>query len=498
MVFRIVFGLALGLVSLYGDEPQQEPRMVDLNVVADDSRGRPVTDLTRDDFRVTDSGKLQTVAFFRHRDSGPVEAPKLEPNEYSNRAGANVPRATLILFDLLNEKFDTRGITANELIHDLGSLETADYVYLYLLTLDGRLYAVHGLPGAGGEPNMPGGAPWTSRIKPLLDQAMKTVLQPRTVDIDEAIRVQMTFHALDEIAAELSRVPGRKSLVWITDGVPIVLGPEVSDTGDWVDFQPLVRRMSEGFDRSEVSIYPVRTVMLGSPDNVDGADSNGMNSIDTLNQFAQMTGGRADTGKDIGRSVRQAVNDMRTSYEIGYYPQQENWDGKFHKLAVTCTRKGVRIQTKTGYYAWRDDPGAKSEQAIGSAMSTAFDAAEIGLRAKLSPDPKGGSTVRLDAHIDAHDVALVHEGDQYKAQLRLAIVGYVPGVQPQPGPPIPLDLHFSAQDRETALQQGIGFVRSVALPAEVGTVRLIVFDRGSNAIGAVTMPVPAGAPAKPK
>jgi hypothetical protein len=238
--------------------------------------------------------------------------------------------------------------------------------------------------------------------------------------------------------------------------------------------------------------------MLGSPDNVDGADSNGMNSIDTLNQFAQMTGGRADTGKDIGRSVRQAVNDMRTSYEIGYYPQQENWDGKFHKLAVTCTRKGVRIQTKTGYYAWRDDPGAKSEQAIGSAMSTAFDAAEIGLRAKLSPDPKGGSTVRLDAHIDAHDVALVHEGDQYKAQLRLAIVGYVPGVQPQPGPPIPLDLHFSAQDRETALQQGIGFVRSVALPAEVGTVRLIVFDRGSNAIGAVTMPVPAGAPAKPK
>jgi hypothetical protein len=157
----------------------------------------------------------------------------------------------------------------------------------------------------------------------------------------------------------------------------------------------------------------------------------------------------------------------------------------------------VRIQTKTGYYAWRDAPGVKSEQAIGSAISTTFDAAEIGLRANLSPDPKGGRTVRLDAHIDAQDVALVHEGDQYEAQLRVAIVGYVPGVQPQPGPPIPLDVHLSAQDRDKALQEGIGFVRSVALPEDAKAVRLIVFDRGSNAIGSVTMPVPAGAPGKP-
>jgi hypothetical protein len=56
--------------------------------------------------------------------------------------------------------------------------------------------------------------------------------------------------------------------------------------------------MSEGFDRSDVSIYPVRTVMLGSPDNVDGASRSGMDSIDTLDQFAQMTGGRPDAGKD--------------------------------------------------------------------------------------------------------------------------------------------------------------------------------------------------------
>ena len=86
--------------------------MVDLNVVALDSHGQAVTDLTRDEFRVSDNGKPQTIAFFRHRDSTlGAMFPRWRPNEFSNRGRANVPRATLILFDLLNETFGTRGAT---------------------------------------------------------------------------------------------------------------------------------------------------------------------------------------------------------------------------------------------------------------------------------------------------------------------------------------------------------------------------------------------------
>jgi VWFA-related protein len=493
VIFRPVFGLVLslapGLALLYGHEPQQqELQMVDLNVVALDNHGQAVTDLTRDQFRVTDNGKPQTIAFFRHRDSALGAVPTLGPNESSNRGGANVPRATLILFDLLNERFGTRGATANRLVHDLESLESADYVYLYCLALDGRLVPVHGLPGPEDEPapagGAPGGAPWTRQIKPLLDRAMRTLATVRPIDdLDPTYRVQLTYAALNAVAAELSRVPGRKSLVWLTDGVPIELGPNRSDTGDFVDFTPLLRQMSEAFDRSGVAIYPARQVLLGSPESMGGPGTTGMGSIDTLDQFAQMTGGRPDGGKDIGAAVRQAVTDMRTSYQIGYYPPAGNWDNKFHKLRVTCTRKEVRIQAKTGYYAWEDPPGSRSAQAIDSATSTTFDAAEIGLR--------------VDAHIDAHDLALVHAGDAYNGELRLAIVGYAPGVEPNRGPVTPLDLHLSAQDYDKALQQGISFVQDMALAQEIKTVRFIVFDRGSNAIGSVSMQAPPVAPGKP-
>jgi len=477
--------------------------MVDLNVVAIDSHGAPVHDLTRDELRVTDSGRPETIAFFRLRDSKRGLVQPLGLNEVSNRSANNIPRATLILFDLLNEGFGTRGTAANQLIHDLGDLETPEYVYLYLLTLDGRLFPVHGLPpqGAVGPPE---DAPWTRQIKPLMEGALRGVQQTRPVDIDVAVRVQITYSALSAIAAELSRVPGHKNIVWITDGVPIELGPNRSDTGDYVDFTPLLRQMSDEFDRSGVAIYPVRQVMLGTPTHIDdGPDPapanstfSGLGSIDTLGQFAELTGGRPDAGKDIGAAVRQAINDARSSYQIGYYPPEKNWDDKYHKLRVTCTRKGVRIQAKAGYYAWREGPGGKAEEAIESAIPTTFDAAEIGLRATLSPDPKGGRTERLEARIDAQDVLLVHEGNLYNGQLRLAVVGYDPASRPLRGPVIPLDLHYSAEERDRALQQGIVFSQNVTITEELKRIRLVVFDRGSNAIGSVTIPVGEATPGK--
>jgi VWFA-related protein len=504
-IFRIrtvlVPCLALGMAQLYGNPPwqlygdntpQPEPQMVELNVVALDAKGQPVTDLTRDELRVTDSNKPQTITLFRHRDDALSAPPTLGPNEVSNRGRDNVPRATMILFDLLNERFGTRGGTANRLVHDLESLESADYVYLYCLTLDGRLIPVHGLPGPEEEAQPAGGAPWTRQIKPLMDRAMRSFTQLRPVDEeDPTYRIQLTYAALNVAAGELARAPGRKSLVWLTDGVPIELGPNRTWNGQALDFTPQLRQMTETFDRAGVAIYPARQVMMGSPESMGGPGTTGLGSIDTLAQFAELTGGRPDAGKDIGAAVRQAITDARTSYQIGYFPPESNWDDKFHKLRITCTRKGVKIQAKTGYYAWHEPAGARSQQAIASVIATTFDAAEIGLRASLSRNEKDPRRVRLDAHVDVHDVAFVHEGDSDRAELRYSVMGFAPGSQPLVGPVTPLDLRLSRQDLDKASQEGIAIQQDLSLGAEITRVRLAVFDRGSNAIGSVTIAIPA-------
>ncbi len=235
--------LALAWVPLRGDNPPQtETQLVDLNVIALDRRGQPVTDLTRDDFQVTDAGKPQQIVFFRHNHARLWPAPPLQPNEFWNRRGANIPHATVVLFDLMNQSFSTRGLGTNQLTYYLESLESADYLYLYFITIDGRIYSVHGLPNAQAETATPEQAPWTKDARRIIDQATRDVTRVRPTFMDVALRVQLTYRALESLAAELSRVPGRKNLVWITDGVPIELGPQRSDTGDFVDFTPLLRR----------------------------------------------------------------------------------------------------------------------------------------------------------------------------------------------------------------------------------------------------------------
>jgi hypothetical protein len=54
---------------------------------------------------------------------------------------------------------------------------------------------------------------------------------------------------------------------------------------------------------------------------------------------------------------------------------------------------------------------------------------------------------------------------------------------------LPFDLHYSAEEREKARNDGIVFSRSVPVSDQVGRLRFIVFDRGSNAIGSLTFPL---------
>ena len=490
---RIAIALIFALVSLRGDEGNDN-RLLDFNVVAVDDRGQPVNDLTSGEFQVTDAGKHQQIAFFRHNDDKLRQTPALSPNEFSNRNGLTVPHVTLVLFDLLNERFTTRGVTANQLIHDLAPMESADSLYLYLLTLDGRTFAVHGLTGAEGEPHEQRGVPWTRGIKPLLDGALREVLRIKPVEIaeDVNIRVQVALNALDAIALQLSMFPGRKNLVWITDGVPLVLGPRRSDTRDYVDFTTQLRQLAEVFDRYETAIYPVQPIMLDSPDNVGGG--NGMESRAALEELADLTGGRPTSSKDFGAAVRQAVTDARTSYQLGYYAPPGNWDGKFHKLRITCTRKGVRIQARSGYYALQEPSGARAQRAIEAAASTSFDATEIGVRGTVTPaDPQNSRQVHMSWRIDGNDVVLAQDGDRYSGQLRLAVIEYQPDGRIASSAVVPIDIHYNAAERDNSYKEGIDFTKDVMLEKDVNKLRFVVFDRGSNAVGSLTVPVGAAA-----
>jgi VWFA-related protein len=527
MIFPVAITLVLALAPQDAQPAPAGTKLVNLNVIALDGHGDPVTDLTADDFQIVDAGKPQRIVLFNHRDLTLDHAPPLDPNQFSNRTGTSVPHATVILFDLLNERAGQRGQAWTQLLHYLEPLEKADDLYLYLLTVDGHLYPVRGFKDAR-TPERAGA--WTRGIKPLMDAAMREVTRARPPEIDVIARVQLTYAALDSLALELSRVPGRKNIVWASDGVP--LNARLSVRGEVVDFTQQLRQEGEVLARSGVAIYPVLQIMqagagaesgaarggaraapsgsgapgasgvvdVGGPGLVHApaiADS-GIEGLQTLDDFAGMTGGRPSQGKDIGVAIKEARNDLRVSYQIGYFPPAQDWDGKFHKLAVTCKRRGVRIQARTGYYASAENPEIEIRQIIDSAIAMDFDAAEIALRATVSRDAKDPLVEHFGLHIDANDVTLPRDGSLYQGELRVALIGYLADGRSEVYSTTPLRLRFTHDGLDKVLKEGIEADKNMKLGANVKKLRFIVVDVDSSALGSLTIPINTEVPGTPK
>ena len=476
MLSRLV--VALIAVSVFVRAATPNAKLMDLNVVAVDSNQQPVTDLTRDEFRITDEGRNQPIAFFRHVNGKPPEQPAAGPGEYANGGRANARHVTVILFDMLNQRVSEASLAADMMVRQLSNLEDSDDLFLYALALDGKLFPIHGLDSAEA------GAHWTSQIKPLMDTAMRSLRLARPGDTNIVnVRIDLTFRALNDLAAQLSLYPGRKNLVWITDGIPAVLRAAQSQNGQLVDYTKSLRQLGEQLAGAGVAIYPVRQFMMGS-----ASENGGLNSIEGLQALTAATGGRPDAGNDIGSAVQQAMRDLRSNYQIGYYPADDNWDGKFHNLRVTCTRKGVRIQARAGYLALQEPEGAAADRATAVALKGRAEAVEIGLRAKLTADPKTAHQTDVAMRIAADDVELTQDGDRYIGQLRVTIIFYRKDGSAMGMAAVPLKLSYDAGQREKALRDGIEFNRSLSLDG-VARIRALVFDYGSDMVGSLAIPM---------
>jgi VWFA-related protein len=465
-----------------GAPPSKLPPFVQLNVIALDARGVSVNDLKSEELQVADGGKPQQILYFRRNDTERGAAAKLGPEEFSNRNGGPNPRATVILLDLLNENMVNRVYGADEIDRALQKAERTDYVYIYLLAKDGTLFAVRPVPPANELllPVKPSDKTWTDQLHGMLDTALRTQMQRRTADLRLTTGfIGTTYQALLNVAREIAPFPGRKNLIWISRGVPVAM--RLLNSRDVDDFTIRLRALAAQLDRENVAVTTVAV----------GADSAGTNLEErrTLETITALTGGPPTVLNDLSSAVNQALQAGTVSYRIVYDPSSKNWDNKFHKIKVTCARAGVRLQVKESYTA---DPktirGDEQAETIAPAMAGAFDIREIGLRLAIVGDAAGPR--RLQIRLNLPDVLLLRSssGDHYQCELVVSTTRYF-----RDGPPkfatLPVPLELTEKQRESMLVDGLTFGDNDPLAANIEKVRVVVYDRGSGSVGALTVPV---------
>jgi len=75
--------------------------------------------------------------------------------------------------------------------------------------------------------------------------------------------------------------------------------------------------------------------------------------ISVMDRTAKETGGLHINGETTSPDIyfRQIAEELRTSYEAGYYPTNKARDDSFRKISIKPKIDGVEIRSKTGYFS---------------------------------------------------------------------------------------------------------------------------------------------------
>jgi len=264
-----------------------ETALVSLDVLVTDEDGLVLAGLKKENFRVLDEGKPQTITHFE-----PVGAPItiVMLMEYSGSA-----------YDYFAYKAASWGSTL------LNHLEPKDY--LALVTYDIK-------PTVRVD---------FTRNRATVQDALNTLSYPQFHEAN-------LFDALIDTLDRLKRVKGKTSILLVCTGANTMSQSTLDDT---------IRRIKE----SDTTIFSVGVAeaeyQSAEMQQSGGSSLSYLQAKNQLQTFAKLSGGTAWFPRfegeipDIFRSVAAF---LRNQYRIGFSPANLKHDGKYHKLKVEIVR----------------------------------------------------------------------------------------------------------------------------------------------------------------
>ncbi len=165
---------------------------------------------------------------------------------------------------------------------------------------------------------------------------MASVAVPR-----EVVAARNFFWAMASFAECMRNVPGKKSLILFSGGIP----SETIKRADKIahDIRPDYSRLGRQLAESNVAAFPIHA----------GAVTNRMEAqtgIAGLQELAETTDGRfLELATDSENQINELQSLIGTYYVLGYQNESSRRD-EFHKITINIARPDCVIRTQSGYY----------------------------------------------------------------------------------------------------------------------------------------------------
>jgi VWFA-related protein len=302
--------------------------------------------------------------------------------------------------------------------------------------------------------------------------AMEEAEARQSLTIDRGIqqrRMNLTFAALGDLGHHLAGISGRKSLIWITNGLPMKF--------DNVVFVDEIRRAAQQLANQGIAVYMVSTGLRAG---VDTETEKGMFSV-----VANVTGGRSIfNSNDLSFGLQAASRDQRGTYTIGFYADDQPND-RWHSLRVETTRRDIELQHRQGYLAMRR---AQRRSWIAKdwniAATRQLDSTEIRLNGRAVVE---GKQAVVSLQIDASDLYFQNDKGKNLADLEVGLAekaaNDATNIRVQP-------IEISRPNSEIAnLPKWIPLTTTWPVNNATVTLVVIVRDRATNRHGSIELRV---------
>jgi VWFA-related protein len=447
--------------------------------VVTDKKGNHITGLKQSDFTIEENGHPRQVATFEEVSTaqGAFKPTPPSPYPFSNFAFARQEprRVTIIVLDLLNTPFFNQTNVRQQLIKFLTAhLRDTDPVSLTLLTNDG-LRLVHSFttdPAILMEALKKVDSTFSTVDKTAsghlsdlhtegdFDAALAGVVTPTDIANAESSQLTkllaqhadasyahmqqfdqtiITLYALQELAQSSSGIPGRKSAIWASGGLPFILSDPDSlggiDTRAFSMYDETWRALND----ANVAVYPIDAHGLVAPGGF--ADSRtprneheaqfpsrrsrripvipAQNLQDSLKAFANATGGKVCYNRnDFDRCIALADEDSSQYYMLTYYLPEDDRKPGWRKLKVHVGPPHGDIRAREEFYVGGTKPlGPKDvQQEFELAFSSPMDYTAVPLGWKFTTNEAGesGSSHKVGFQVFLPPHALVIQEDWLK------------------------------------------------------------------------------------
>jgi VWFA-related protein len=518
--------LAIGAASgVYGQEVKSPSgpirvttKLITVSVIVRDKHGQPVTDLARNDFILLDRKKPQPIQVFTIDKTEVVPASEHapSPDTYSNEIGRGegLPsNLTIILLDSLNTDFFDRAYPRTQVRKLLLTLHPADRVALY--ALGPGLRVLHDFTGDASS--------LLAALKEGKDDVLQDVdvLQPTLTNAvnhqmeglanqDVAIhseqlsqnRVAATAEALRAIADHVSYLPGRKNLIWISTSFPFYLESgniQRTSDGKKLVYPTETELVERALTNANIAVYPIdaRGLISGGADEIasKGVDQQAaeMAEFSNMDALARKTGGHVyrDTNNITG-SIRQTIDGSRVTYQLGFYPENVNWDGSFRKIQVKVNRREVQVQARDGYFALAE-PNLTPEMVrgrIAQAAHSLINATGIRFTLHLAPAAPGADNkLSVSFSLDPSQFAFASQNGELEDSVDIAFIAMDANNHILQTTVLPLPFKIDAQTYDHLVKTAFSLTREVATPPGASELRVIVYDEGDSQIGSIRVPL---------